>query len=222
MLASFRKRYINVSNTEELISNVEDLLALPTDTYEIVNVTGSVKKFTATINCKSIDVIEFVNSLKDKSDVTIRERTEKVSKNEYTKQKYFRCQHNTRYQPTMPVQGVLQKKPSSRIKSTNCPFSLVLKYKANVSDEFPVVLQVDWEHNHPISSLHSLSFKDIPDEVSLSIKELFENGYTPAHAYREFLRMKREESKSQTELLITMSDRSKVPRRNDYNNIYVQ
>ena len=211
MLASFRKRYINVSNTEELISNVKTLLSLPEDTFKVINVTGSVRKFTATINCRIIDVDAFVKDLKDKSDITIRQRNEKATKNEYYKHTYFRCHHNTRYQPTMPVRDVLNRKVSSRIKNTNCPFSLVLKYKIE-SDEFPIVIQVDWEHNYSVSSLAFLSFKDIPEEVSTSIKNLFKHGYTPALAYREFLRKKREENRCEMQLLLIMSDRSKVPR----------
>lgn len=223
MLSNFRSRYINVSNTELLISTVEDTIPLPVDSFKIAHVQGSVRQFTATINCKVIDVDELVSNLKQKSNVTIRQRSEKVhAKNhEYSKQIYFRCHHNTRHQPTMGVKGVLQKNVSVRIKNTNCPFSMVIRYKS-VADEYPVIVKVDWDHNHSIDCLHSLSFKDIPEEVSSSIRDLFKNGFTPAHAYREFLRKKREDCNSSVELVVTMSDRSKFPRRSDFNNLYVK
>ena len=220
MLSSFRSRFIGISNTDELVSNLLDILPNSEHSYKVVNIEGSVKKFTSTVNCKSlIEPDQFMKDFVSKTNVTLRQNTPKFTKNEFYKQIYFRCQHNTRYQSTMSVKEVMEKNPNFRRQNTNCPFSLALKYRDN-STEYPVVLQMDWVHNHSVSSLQSLSFKDIPDDVSSTIKEMFDNGFTPALAYREFLRKKKEEYVDELELLVAMADRSKVPRRPDFNKLY--
>ena len=43
-LRSFRARFINVENTDELVAVVKDVLPLKEDEYRIQNVKGSVKK----------------------------------------------------------------------------------------------------------------------------------------------------------------------------------
>ena len=54
-------------------------------------------------------------------------------------------------------------------------------------------------------------------EVEDTIKTMFDNGYTPAVAYSEFVRKNMEEHSDQLDLLMVMSDRSKVPCRPDFN-----
>ena len=120
----------------------------------------------------------------------------------------------------MAVKEVLSRKPYSQNQNTNCPFSLFLKYRKDETSEYPMVINLEWDHNHSVTALQSLSFKDIPDEVADTIKTMFDNGYTPAIAYREFVRKKREEHSDQLDLLMVMSDRSKVPRRPDFNKLY--
>ena len=43
-LANFRKRYTNVSNTENIISNLKEVLPIPKEAFKVVNVTGSINK----------------------------------------------------------------------------------------------------------------------------------------------------------------------------------
>ena len=145
------------------------------------------------------------------------------AKNVYRKSIYFRCHHRTRYQKTMNAREVLEKTPHHRFKNTDCPFSLSLKFKRDsTGDEFPVVLCIEWDHNHPVSSLQALSFKDIPDDVSSYILDLFERGFTPGLAYKEFYKSIKEKATSDKDLHLVLSDRSKFPRRNDYNFLYTE
>ena len=99
MLARFRSRFIDVFDTEELVGSLDDLLPLSADGYKVVSIQGSVKKFTCIVNCR--DIIkpnQFVKDFASKSNVTLRKSSPKYTKNDFSKQLYFRCQHNTRYQ----------------------------------------------------------------------------------------------------------------------------
>ena len=49
MLANFRKRYTNDSNTEDLVSNLKEVLPIPKEAFKVVNVTGSINKFVASV-----------------------------------------------------------------------------------------------------------------------------------------------------------------------------
>ena len=117
----------------------------------------------------------------------------------------------------MAVKEVLCRKPYSRNQNTN---SLDLKYRKDETSEYPIVINLEWDHNHSVTALQALSFKDIPDVVADTIKTMFDNGYTPAIVYCEFVRKKREEHSDQFDLLMVMSDRTKVIRRLDFNKLY--
>ena len=86
--------------------------------------------------------------------------------------------------------------------------------------EFGSTIDIEWNHNHSVQSLHSLSFKDIPTSVKNDIKQMFESGLLPGAAHREFLRQLRSECKDELEYHQQLADRSKAPRRKDFNNIY--
>ena len=47
------------------------------------------------------------------------------------------------------------------------------KIKLEFSNEF-----IEWNHNHSVVALHALGFKDIPSEVSLEIKHMYDLGLT--------------------------------------------
>ena len=221
MLTSFRKRFIDVHNTDELLSNVKTLLCLKDDEVKVINVTGSVRKFTALIDCKNVEIDVLKKDLQEKSNITVRLTCDKKTTKVYDRQVYFRCQHKTQYQPTMSVGEVLNQHPDKRFQNLNCPFMLAVKYKCDKEADYPVHIHVDWEHKHSLTSLAYLSFKDIPADVSKTISDLFENGYTPALAYREFIRKKKEENPQEMDWLLVMSDRSKVPRRCDFNKLFM-
>ena len=69
---------------------------------------------------------------------------------------YYRCQHKTRYQTTMNVKEVIAEKPSNRLKNTDCPYSLIVKF-----DEYPCEMDFEYTNNHPVDVVQSLNFKDV-------------------------------------------------------------
>ena len=48
--------------------------------------------------------------------------------------------------------------------------------KACDGEELCSVIDIEWNYNHSVQSLHSLSFKDIPPLVTNQIKEMYANG----------------------------------------------
>ena len=86
--------------------------------------------------------------------------------------------------------------------------------------EFGSTIDIEWNHNHSVQLLHSLSFKDIPTSVKNDTKQMFESGLLPGAAHREFLRQLRSECKDELEYHQQLADRSKAPRRKDFNDIY--
>ena len=126
-----------------------------------------------------------------------------------------------RYEGTKCPGDILAEKTNKRFKNTNCPFSLVVKIGENAqSADFYSTINVEWNHNHAVAALHSLSFKDIPTPVVDKILDMLDNGLLPATAYQEFLRQLRSECKDDIEYHKRLSDRSQAPRRKDFNDIY--
>ena len=110
----------------------------------------------------------------------------------------------------------LIKNPSRRLKNTNCPFSLSIKFKRDRSSELGSIIEMVWTHNHPVKVLQSLSFSDINGLTSQRIKELFEKVYSPSLAYKESIRELRLQCESDMDFHIKMSDRSRLQWRNDF------
>ena len=112
------------------------------------------------------------------------------------------------------------------MKNTDCPFSLCLKLRNSPSpesetvDPYPCVVSLQWNHNHPVKSLQALGFKDIPSAVSERIMAMFKRGYTPGLAYREFIRTLTRECENDLELHKALADRSKIPRRPNFNQLF--
>ena len=222
-LRSFRARFINVENTDELVAVVKDVLPLKEDEYRIQNVKGSVKKFKASIECKINSEENFLNNYKENTNETLRRLTPKYpgEKSLYKRSVYFRCHHNTQYQGTMNSKTKIMSRPSQRFKNTDCPFSLVIKYK-RCEDEYNCILELEWTHNHPVNSLQSLSFKDIKPSILSEIYQLYEKGFTPGLAYREFWRKTKESHENEIDFHKFISDRCIFPRRTDYNYLYTE
>ena len=103
------------------------------------------------------------------------------------------------------------------VKNTNCPFSLVIRLS---KDSCPSLITVNWNHNHTVIGLQSLSYKDMSNDVVHHIKDLFNSGLLPGAAHREFLKHVGSICKDDIEYHLKLSHRSAVPRRNDFNNIY--
>ena len=192
-----------------------------------MQVNGSVRKLKASFECNlknETEVKSFVSSYMQLSNETLRQNSSPhhlSEKNAYSEAFYYRCHHKTRCQSTMNPVELLKEKPSKRIKNTNCPFSLILKLK-KTEGPFPCVVELEWDHNHPILALQSLSFKDIPENVSAEINHMYENGYTPGLACKEFIKSVKKSCQNDLEFHLRLADRSAVPKRIDFNNLFTE
>jgi hypothetical protein len=88
--------------------------------------------------------------------------------------------------------------------------------------DFRSTIDMEWNHNHSVQSLHSLSFKDVSASVISHIKEMFAGELLPGAAYRELLRQLRSECKDDLEYHRRLSDRSQAPCRKYFNDIYTE
>ena len=194
--------------------------------YEVLSIEGDTNKFKARIDCNILDVegvANFVESYTKRTNETLRKLspTYPSEKNEYSVCLYYRCEHKTGHQPSMNPKEVLRKKPSKRLKNTNCPFSMVFKLK-RIQSNFPCLIDLEWNHNHPVQALQALSFKDISLDIRDRIKGMFENGYTPGLAYKELFKTLKSRCSDEIELHQNMADRSKIPMRRDFNKLYTE
>ena len=97
---------------------------------------------------------------------------------------------------------------------------MVLKQKRSEHEQFATTLDLEWTHSHSIDSLQANSYKDISDSTKEYVTSLFENGYTPSLAYKEFISKMRAETANDIEFHLKMSNRSIMPRRWDFNHLY--
>ena len=229
-ISDLKAAFFGQKNSKELLSRVEDIIPIESQKYNVVSVKGNAVRFKATIKKNYLkdedDITNFVKNYRVKNAETLWISKTKKFQNatgEYNLAKYYRCQHNTRHEGTMCPEDILATKPNIRFefKNTNCPFSLVAKIGKNTHlEDFNSTIDIEWNHNHPIQSLHSLSFKDIPTAVTNNILEMFNSGLLPGAAYREFLRQLKSECKDDLEFHKRFTDRSQAPRRKDFNDIY--
>ena len=141
--------------------------------------------------------------------------------NLYLKTLPYRCQHRTYHQPTMDAADQIRKCASKRIQNTDCPFRMTLKEKRS-PDSFNYSLTISYHHNHPTTALQALSFRDISLATAEKIDSLFHLNYTPALAYRECLKQLENAITDRTEFQIALADRSIMPSRRDFNNLYTE
>ena len=225
-LNEVKEEFIGPKDTEELMAYVTDIFPLNENAYKILHVQGNKHKYKATIDCeiKSFQQVEkFIEGYQARTNETLRKVSPRVlsEKNIYDVCYYYRCHHKTQYQPTMSTGRIRCEKPSKRVKNTNCPFSLSIKFRNEIiGDQPPGRIELEWNHNHTVASAQALTFKDISAESKEKIKTMFENGYTPALAYREFLKGIRKEVNGDLELHSYLADRSKAPSRRDFNPIW--
>ena len=164
LLDELRSKYETASNTEELFAAVNELFPFK---KEVKEVKGTPSKFKAEIECffqTEEDIENFAKIYCDKSNETIRKLSSKKpgQSSIYQKIFYFRCQHRTRNQNTMNHQELSQKKVGKRFKNTNCPFNISIRLKRKFTESEPTsILNIEYDHNHPVSSLQALTFRDI-------------------------------------------------------------
>ena len=177
-IANLQNGFPFEANTGELLGCVQEILPMKDTEYEVVDVKGTSKNFKANIKVdfkNEEDVDSFVRIRGYKNNETLRILKTRKSGNKKAKTvlaKYFRCHHNTKYETTKLPDQVLASKPTKRFKNTNCPFSLIVRIGRNTEHEdFSSSIDIEWRRNHSVDSLHSLSFKDIPDLIVRQLKK---------------------------------------------------
>ena len=166
------------------------------------------------INLTNEEATEWLKKMQMHSCVTYRvTRTNKVNLRRVAYKTERHCQHYRKQlttkqaakaakaksvKSTKPLTGIL------RDKKTQCPSHLILtiqiptKKQARLAEVKPYVLthngvrKFTFEHNHPITSAHALSFRDVSDETKQALYNLFEMGHSPSsarHAHQQTLYM---------------------------------
>lgn len=65
-----------------------------------------------------------------------------------------------------------------------------------------------------------MTFVDIRQETKSKINDLFEKGYTPSLAHKDFIRETKTICDNEADFHVALSDRSIMPSRNDFNQLY--
>ena len=113
----------------------------------------------------------------------------------------------------------IRQRPSKRLQNTDCQFRLVVRKRREMSD-FNHQLSIEYNHNHSTKCLQAKTFRDILPETAEKIFTLFTLGHTPALSYRECLKQLKANYKDRTDFQIALADRSIMPSRRDFNNLY--
>ena len=77
-------------------------------------------------------------------------------------------------------------------------------------------------HNHAVNSLEAFIFKMLSTEIKMETKALFFSGLTSSQAYNEFLRNLQSNSEDKLNFHLKKADRSKCPRKRDFNSLYIK
>ena len=163
---------------------------------------------------------KFVEIYCHQTNETLRCDKEKDATKKYKVRQYYRCLHYTKYLGTKRVSKILASKPKKRFKNTNYEYLMLFSITNVIENEFPCSFTIEWAHNHPVNSLQAWGFKDVPQYVKHQIRCLFESGMSAGTASKEFHRNLRISINDKMDLHRILTDRSKVPRRNDFNALY--
>ena len=132
-------------------------------------------------------------------------------------QNYYRCHHNTRnWSPSKDPQRKLKTNPTARVKNTNCPFQMVIK----INTDKLGIIDIDWEHNHSISTLETSNYNDMSPECLEKVNRLYEAGHTPCSARHQFMKDLRITYPDDMTFHKKKANRSVTPRRRDFNYLY--
>ena len=83
-----------------------------------------------------------------------------------------------------------------------------------------VSLATFW-HKLPINSFEALSFKMLSEEVRKEANSLFLNNLIPSQACNKFLQNLKKDYENNLNFHLQKFDRSKCPRRRDFNSLYI-
>ena len=191
----------------DLVDIVKEFIPLKSEEYHIESVSGTTKKWTCELKCKiktSEEVAGFIEKYLNITDETLKPCNIKKCgpKSPYIINNYYRCHHDTRYQKTREVL-TSSSNPDRRVKNTYCPFHLTIKVlKETGLYDYPCLILIEHEHNHPIKALQSFSFKSISVTVANSIRLLFKRNMSPSLAYHEFIQQLRSDCNNDVEFHI--------------------
>ena len=193
-------------------------------------ISSSVKEgeFYAVVNCNldsAENIVQLVGRYMEETNETLKLKYKKKSKSEKGNLKekvLYRCHHDTRYEKTRDANFVYEKKPFKRFRNTFCPFQISFKVFKVPMKGFCCNRNLEHTHNHPINSLEDLSVKMLTEEVKNEVLSLSATGLTPSQAHKEFLRRLMDDYPDNLTFHLQMSDRSKCPRRRDFNSLYIK
>ena len=170
-------------------------------------------------------VNRFVDYYMKETSETIKLKYKKKDKPKsiYNIKAIYRCHHDTRYEGTREVNNLLTQKPFKRFRNTNCPFQMTFKVLKDINTVgLNCNVFIEHNHNHAVSSLEARSFRMLSDEIKMEIETLFSSGFTPSQAYNEFLKNLQSNSDNELQFHLNKADRSKCPRRRDFNSLYIK
>ena len=108
------------------------------------------------------------------NDVSLKLKMTKKPIKGFLIQNYYRCHHNTRNWNPKDPQQKLKTNPTARVKNNNCPFQIVVK----IDTDKLCTIDIDWEHNHSISTLETSNYNDMSPECLEKVNRLYEAGHT--------------------------------------------
>ena len=118
-----------------------------------------------------------------------------------------------------------------RDKKTQCPSHLQLSVQIPTKKQVKLephllthtgVLKLVFIHNHPITSAHALSFRDISEETKQALYSLFELGHSPSsarHAHEQALYIQAE---SEAEAQLCLADCAHNPLIQDICRLFIK
>ena len=226
VLQAIRNQFAGEQNTAELFDRVYDLLPNGFD-GKVTSVSGNIKNFKADIrlNLKTLDdIVCFVKQYGEINHETLRRLTpiNHGQSSDFLHTVYYRCHHKTNYSKTMNAAEVLKYNPSKRLKNTDCRFSAVFKLKKDQLEEHTCLMTLEYNHNHSVTALQTLTFKDILSTTKHAIKQLFENGHTPRTAFKIMQEDVKKQTLNDLEAHKLSADRSILPLRRDFNSLYTE
>ncbi|XP_071962543.1 uncharacterized protein [Antedon mediterranea] len=128
----------------------------------------------------------WLTSFTNKTKTTLRIRRLYLSGKKNIHKVYLRCHHNT-----FPRNSLANEKSGS--KNTDCPASMVITVKREVTNRksrssdthlhnFPMMVHLSYNHNHPILCADTLRHRDVSDIVTKKFVDMFKTGHSPSTA----------------------------------------
>ena len=93
---------------------------------------------------------------------------------------FFSCFHKSKHAPLYNIKTLLCENPTKRTKNTNCGFQICLFV---TDDDNQMKMTISNIHKHPLHSLSSKGFKEIPPMLKEYVNSQFDRGIRPANAY---------------------------------------